>query len=78
MSKYNANGTREDISIGILHSVNGYYVSNEGTKSNPNFHVWIPDTTCAMADSAYNDLSLAVCRCNYLAKNNIKPVYLKS
>lgn len=52
---------------GILHSVNGYYVSNEGTKNKPNYHVWIPGITHAVCDSAYNEISLAVCRCNYLA-----------
>lgn len=69
MSNYEANGTTEDIKIGILHSVGGYWVSNEGTKAKPNYHVWVPDITHSTCDSAYNDLSLAVCRCNYLAKN---------
>lgn len=59
----------EDI---ILHSINGYYVSNEGTKSKPNYHVWIPNITHAVCDSAYSDLSLAITRCNYLEKNKIK------
>lgn len=63
------NGTKDDIKIGILHSVGGYYVSNEGTKQSPNYHVWIPGVTHATCDSAYNELSLAVCRCNYIAKN---------
>lgn len=62
------NVTNENLAIGILHAVNGYYVSNEGSKSNPNFHVWIPQTTHSTCDSAYNDLSLAVSRCNFLAK----------
>ena len=70
--KYQANGTKEDIKIGILHEVKQYYVSNEGTKSSPNFHVWIPNGTHVVCDSAYNDITLAVCRCNYLAKNNVK------
>lgn len=69
---YQPNGTKEDIMLGILHSENGYYVSNEGTKQKPNFHVWIPSITHAVCDSAYNDISLAICRCNYLAKNKIK------
>ena len=33
------NGTKEDKSMGILHNVNGYHVSNEGSKDKPNFHV---------------------------------------
>lgn len=70
-TKYEPNGTKEDISLGILHSVNGYYVSNEGTKQEPNFHVWIPCITHAKCDSAYDDISIAVCRCDYLEKNNI-------
>ena len=71
-NKCNPNGTKEDISLGILHSINGYWVSNEGTKQKPSYHVWIPSLTHSVCDSAYSDLSLAVCRCNYLAKNNLK------
>lgn len=66
IDKYAPNGTPEDINLGILHSINGYYVSNEGTKQKPNFHVWIPQITHAVCDSAYNEISLAVARCNYL------------
>lgn len=64
------NGTKEDLKLGILHSNNGFYVSNEGSKNNPNYHVWIPTLTHAVCDSAYSDLSLAVCRCEYLARTN--------
>jgi hypothetical protein len=64
--------TPEDIKLNILHSVGGYYVSNEGTKSKPNFHVWIPGVTHATCDSAYADLSIAICRCNYLAKKGVR------
>lgn len=71
MDKYKANGTAEEIRYGILHSVDGYYISNEGSKSKPNYHVWIPTITHAVCDSAYNDLSLAVSRCNYLAKKKL-------
>lgn len=67
-----ANGTPDDIKMGILHSNGGYYVSNEGTKKNPNYHVWVPCLTHAKCDSAYGDLSLAVARCEYLFKNNVK------
>lgn len=59
--------TVEDLKLGILHSRRGYWVSNEGTKSNPSFHVWIPGITHSTCDSAYSDLSLAVSRCDYLA-----------
>ena len=70
--KYQPNGTKEDIKIGILHSVNGYYVSNEGTSKKPNYHVWVPSVTHAICDSAYADITLAVARCNYLHKEKIK------
>lgn len=70
--KYQPNGTPEDVKYGILHEVDGYWVSNEGTKKEPNFHVWIPTITHSVCDSAYNDITLAVCRCNYLAKRKIK------
>ena len=56
----------------ILHETNNYYVSNEGTKDKPNFHVWVPGITHSKCDSAYSEISLAISRCNYLAKNNIK------
>lgn len=62
--------TGEDLKLGILHSRYGYWVSNEGTKSKPSFHVWIPGITHSTCDSAYLDLSLAVARCDYLAFNN--------
>lgn len=62
------NATEDDLKMGILHSVSGYYVSNEGTKAKPNFHVWVPGVTHSTCDSAYNEISLAVCRCNYLAR----------
>jgi len=65
-----ANGSEKDIKIGILHSVGNYYISNEGTKIKPNYHVWVPGVTHSTCDSAYNDLSIAVSRCNYLAKRN--------
>ena len=38
--KHEPNGTKEEVTLGILHNVNGYYVSNEGTKNKPNYHVW--------------------------------------
>lgn len=67
MNKYTPNGTKEDIKLGILHEVNGFYVSNEGTRIKPNYHVWIPNGTHVKIDSAYNDITLAVARCNYIA-----------
>ena len=72
MKDYQPNGTPEDIKLGILHSVDNYYVSNEGSKSIPNYHVWVPGVTHSTCDSAYADLSCAVVRCNYLAKNKIQ------
>jgi len=69
------NGTKEQVKIGILHKNKNYYVSNEGTKIEPNFHVWIPSVTHSICDSAYSDISIAVSRCNYLANNNIKINY---
>lgn len=76
--KHKPNGTEEEISLGILHLKDGYYVSNEGTKINPNFHVWIPNGTHVVCDSAYDEISIAVCRCNYLHKNKVKlnPFYI--
>ena len=72
---YEPNGTEEEVRLGILHNVNGYYVSNEGTKQKPNYHVWVPSITHANCDSAYDDMTLAVCRCNYLAKHKVKLKY---
>lgn len=57
----------ENLKIGILHSRRGYWVSNEGTKLNPSFHVWVPGITHSTCDSAYSDLSAAISRCNYLS-----------
>jgi hypothetical protein len=65
------NGTKEEIKLGILHLIDGYYVSNEGVKNNPKFHVWTPSGTHVKCDSAYSNISLAVYRCNYLAKNKL-------
>lgn len=72
---FEPNGTEEEVKLGILHNVNGYWVSNEGTKQKPNYHVWIPSVTHSVCDSAYADISLAVCRCNYLAENKYKARY---
>lgn len=55
---------------GILHSSGKYWVSNEGTSKKPNFHVWENGITHSTCDSAYNDLSLAIARCNYLSDND--------
>ena len=48
------------------------YISNEGSKKSPKYHVWVNGATCAMADSAYADLSLAIARADYIdqSKNN--------
>lgn len=71
------NSTIEDFKIGILHSVCGYWVSNEGTKAAPVFHVWIPGITHSTCDSAYDNISLAVTRCNYLAAEKEQKVSYK-
>lgn len=71
-NNYEPNGSKESVKLGILHSKEGYYISNEGTKEKPLYHVWIPSITHAVCDSAYTDISLAVCRCNYLHKNKIQ------
>ena len=76
--KYEPNGTKEEVMLGILHNENGYYISNEGTKDKPNFQVWIPDIRCAVIDSAYADITLAVARCNYLAKHKVKAPYIST
>jgi len=65
------NGSAEDIKLGILHSQGGYYVSNEGSKLKPAYHVWAPGITHASCDSAYADLSCAVARCDYLAAKGV-------
>ena len=70
-----ANARKEEVELFILHNVNGYWVSNEGSKQKPNYHVWIPSVTHSVCDSAYAEIDLAVCRCNYLAKNNIEASY---
>ena len=57
--------TDGELKMGILHNVGGYYVSNEGTKTKPSYHVWVPDVTHAKCDSAYLYLDVAIVRCNY-------------
>lgn len=52
----------------ILFEQDNYYVTNEGTKTNPNYHVWVPGCTHSKCDSAYLYLDLAISRCKYLAK----------
>jgi len=70
--KLQAEDATENLAIGIYYSIEGYYVSNEGTKKDPLYHVWIPSCTHANCDSAYNDISLAIARCNFLHKNKAK------
>jgi len=72
MESEKPNGTEEEIKLNILHQKNGYYVSNEETKKHPSYQVWVPGMTHAKLDSAYQNLELAVSRCNYLAKTNDK------
>lgn len=76
--KYRPNANKEEVELGILHNINGYWVSNEGTKQKPNYHVWIPSVTHSVCDSAYADITLAVARCNYLAKHRVKPHYIST
>lgn len=64
---HHPNGTEEEVNLGIIHSINDYWVSNEGTKQKPNYQVWKISITHSVCDSAYESIDLAVCRCNYLA-----------
>jgi|GEM_PF-1453992 len=68
MSNYTPNATPENIRLNILHEAGNYWISNEGTKKAAAFHVWEIGITHSTCDSAYNDMSLAVARCNYLAE----------
>ena len=56
----------------ILFEQDNYYVTNEGSKIKPNYHVWVPDVTHSKCDSAYSELELAICRCKFLARNKSK------
>jgi hypothetical protein len=47
----------------------GHYVTLE---KNGAYHVWVPGVTYSTCDSAYQHISLAITRCTYLSKNNIK------
>lgn len=58
--------------LNILHEAGRYWVSNEGTKKEPSFHVWKNGITHATSDSAYSDISLAICRADYLNKTDKK------
>ena len=53
----------------MLHFIDGYWVSDEGSKNSHSYHVWVPSdsNTHSKSDSAYKDITLAVARCNYLA-----------
>lgn len=54
----------------IIYENKGYWISNEGTKMEPKYHVWKPGFTHSTVDSAYIDLSLAIKRCDYLVKQH--------
>lgn len=56
----------------IFFEQDNYYVTNEGTKTNPNYHVWVPGVTHSKCDSAYLEMELAISRCKYLANNKVK------
>lgn len=52
----------------ILHENNGYYVAKN---KNGLYLVFVPKLTYAESEeTGYEDLSLAVARCNYLAGRN--------
>ena len=71
-TKYETNASKEEIELGILHNIDDkYWVSNEGTTNDPSYHVWVSGVTHSVCDSAYMELELAVCRCNFLARNNV-------
>lgn len=64
------NTTPAKKATGVLHSAGkGYWVSNEGTKNKPLYHVWMPDVYHSVCDSAYTDLETAIRRCNFIAHN---------
>ena len=63
---YSENEMNDIMKDKIIHSSgDGFYVS----KIKNLYHVWEPSVTHAIADSAYEDLSCAIARCDYLAKN---------
>lgn len=70
-SKHQPNGSAEDISLGILHDMGTHWVGNTGTKKKPAFQVYTVGVTHSTSEgTAYPDITLAVARCNYLAKNS--------
>lgn len=54
----------------ILHEAGPFWVSNEGTKDKPSYHVWVDGSTHSVADSAYRNLSLAISRADYLHRTH--------
>lgn len=55
---------KEDSVLGFIFSHKGFYVE----KIKDLFHVFIPDLTHAICDSAYKEQDLAIDRCKYLSK----------
>jgi len=47
----------------------GHYITLE---SNGGYHVWIPGVTHATCDYAYFDLSIAIARCDYVSRENVR------
>ena len=54
----------------ILHTAGPFWVTNEGTKDKPAYHVWVDGITHSVADSAYSDISLAISRAEYLHRTH--------
>lgn len=52
-----------------------YFVSKEDGDRGILYHVWLPGVTHATADSAYKRKDYAICRCDYLSRNNIEANY---
>lgn len=51
----------------ILHERNGYWVKNDRRSGKQIFTVMRSGLTHSVSDSSYDDLSLAIARCDYLA-----------
>jgi hypothetical protein len=56
----------------IIHENGKYWVHSGKGKEKGIFTVYKTGLTHSTSDSAYNDKSLAIYRCNYLAKRTIK------
>ncbi len=52
----------------LYETAKGFWVSNEGNARAPKYHVWIPGVTHSKVDSAYEDITVARARADYLDK----------